>query len=55
MFEIYNKLVKSNVEFHNSNFDINVKNKKKSFKTFYARFNTIIASLNYINISKCLI
>ena len=52
MFEIYNKLIKSNVEFHNSNFNINVKNKKKSFEIFYARFNAIIVFLNYINILK---
>ena len=52
IFEIYNKFIKSNAEFHNSNFDMNVKDKKKFFEIFYARFNTIIASLNYINILK---
>ena len=52
MFEIYNKLVKSNIEFHNSNFDMSVKDKKKFFEIFYARFNAVIASLNYINILK---
>ena len=31
---------------------MSVKNKKKSFEIFYARFNTIIAFLNYINILK---
>ena len=52
IFKIYDKLVKSDVEFHDSNFDINVKDKKKSFEIFYARFNAIIAFLNYINILK---
>ena len=52
IFEIYDKFIKSNVELYDSNFDINVKNKKKSFETFYARFNIIIAFLNYINILK---
>ena len=52
IFKIYDKLVKSNVELYNSNFDMNVKDKKKSFETFYVRFNVIIASLNYINILK---
>ena len=52
MFKTYNKLVKSNAKFHNSNFDMNVKDKKKSFEIFYVHFNTIIALLNYINILK---
>ena len=52
MFEIYDKFVKSNVDFYDLNFDINVKNKKKSFEIFYTRFNAIIAFLNYINILK---
>ena len=52
MFEIYDKFIKSNVEFHDSNFDMGVKDKKKSFEIFYARFNAIIAFLNYINILK---
>ena len=50
MFETYNKFVKSNVEFYDLNFDMSVKNKKKSFEIFYARFNIIIAFLNYTNI-----
>ena len=52
MFKIYDKLIKSNIEFHDSNFDINVKNKKKSFEIFYAHLNIIIAFLNYINTLK---
>ena len=52
MFKIYNKFIKSDVKFHNLNFDINIKNKKKSFEIFYVRFNVIIAFLNYINILK---
>ena len=52
IFEIYDKFIKLNVEFYNSNFDINVKNKKKFFEIFYIRFNAIIAFLNYINILK---
>ena len=52
MFEIYDKLIKLNIEFYDSNFDMSVKNKDKSFKIFYARFNIIIALLNYINILK---
>ena len=52
MFKIYDKLVKSNIEFYDSNFDMNIKNKKKFFEIFYARFNAIIASLNYTNILK---
>ena len=52
IFETYDKIVKSNAEFHDFNFVINVKDKKKSFETFYARFNAIIVSLNYTNILK---
>ena len=52
MFETYDKLVKSNVEFHDSNFDMGVKNKKEFFEIFYVRFNIVIASLNYTNILK---
>ena len=52
MFKIYDKFIKLNVELYNSNFDINVKNKKKSFEIFYVRFNAIIVSLNYTNILK---
>ena len=52
MFKIYDKFVKLNVNFHNSNFDINVKNKKKSFEIFYIHFNAIITFLNYTNILK---
>ena len=52
MFKIYDKLLKLNNEFYNSNFDMNVKDKKKSFEIFYIRFNAIIAFLNYINILK---
>ena len=52
IFEIYDKLVKLNIEFHDLNFDMSVKDKKKSFEIFYARFNAIIVLLNYINILK---
>ena len=52
MFKIYDKFVKLNIELYNSNFDMNIKNKKKSFETFYARFSAIIALLNYTNILK---
>ena len=52
VFKIYDKLIKLNIELYNSNFDMNVKNKKKFFEIFYARFNAIIAFLNYINILK---
>ena len=52
MFKIYDKLVKSDVELYDSNFDMNVKDKKKFFEIFYVRFNAIIASLNYTNILK---
>ena len=52
MFKTYNKFVKSDIELYNSNFDMNIKNKKKSFEIFYARFNVIIAFLNYINTLK---
>ena len=50
IFKIYDKFIKSNVELYNSNFDMNIKNKKKFFEIFYARFNAIIVFLNYINI-----
>ena len=52
IFKIYNKFIKLNVDLYDSNFDINIKNKNKFFKIFYARFNIIIAFLNYINILK---
>ena len=52
IFEIYNKFIKLNVKLYNSNFDMNVKNKKKSFEIIYVRFNAVIAFLNYINILK---
>ena len=52
IFEIYDNFVKLNIEFHDSNFDMNVKNKKKSFEIFYTYFSATIVSLNYINILK---
>ena len=52
IFEIYDKIIKSNIEFYNSHFVINNKNKKKIFEIFYTRFNVIIAPLNYSNILK---
>ena len=52
IFKIYDKLIKLNIEFHNSNFDIKVKNKKEFFEFFYIRFNAAIALLNYINTLK---
>ena len=52
IFKIYNKLIKLNVKFYDSNFDTNVKDKNKSFKIFYTRFSAIIVFLNYINILK---
>ena len=52
IFEIYNKIIKLNIEFHDSHFVINNKNKKKTFKNFYIRFNAAIAFLNYLNILK---
>ena len=52
IFETYNKLIKLNIEFHDSNFDMSVKDKKEFFEIFYARFNTVIILLNYINILK---
>ena len=52
MFKTYNKLIKLNVNFHNSNFDMNIKDKKKSFEIFNIRFNATIVSLNYTNILK---
>ena len=52
IFEIYDKIVKSNIQFHNFNFDMNIHNKREIFKSFYIYFITIIAFLNYINILK---
>ena len=52
IFEIYDKLIKSNIEFYDSNFDMSVKDKKKSFKIFYIHFNAVIIFLNYTNILK---
>ena len=52
IFKIHDKVIKLNVNFHNSNFAINVKNKKRFFEIFYVHFNVIIISLNYINILK---
>ena len=52
MFETYDKIIKSNIEFYDFNFVMSVKDKKKSFKTFYIRFSAAIAFLNYINILK---
>lgn len=52
IFKIYNKVVKLNVDFHNLNFAISVKNKKKSFKIFYIRFSAAIIFLNYKNVLK---
>ena len=52
IFKIYNKIIKFDIEFHNFNFEIRVKNKKKSFEFFYIRFNATITSLNYLNILK---
>ena len=52
MFETYDKVAKSNVEFYDFNFVMNIKDKKKFFEIFYTRFNAAIVSLNYINILK---
>ena len=52
IFETYNKFVKLNIEFYDSNFDMSVKDKKKFFEIFYVYFNIIIALLNYTNILK---
>ena len=52
MFKIYDKFIKLNIELYNSNFDMNIKDKKKFFEIFYIRFNAIIVFLNYINILK---
>ena len=52
IFEIYDKIVKLNIKFHDPHFAINNKNKKKIFEIFYAHFNVVIASLNYSNILK---
>ena len=52
MFETYDKVVKSDIEFYDLNFAMSVKDKKRVFKTFYIRFNAIIAFLNYMNILK---
>ena len=52
IFKMYDKIIKSNVEFYDFNFAISVKDKKKYFKTFYARFSAVIAFLDYINILK---
>ena len=52
MFEIYDKVIKSDAEFYDLNFVMNVKDKKKSFETFYVRFSVIIVLLNYLNTLK---
>ena len=52
IFEIYDKIVKSNMKFHIINFAIGVKNKKKSFKNFYIRFSVAIVLLDYLDIFK---
>ena len=52
IFGIYNKITKSDIEFHDLNFDINLKEKKKIFEIFYTRFNAAIVLLNYFNILK---
>ncbi|CAF9942877.1 hypothetical protein IMSHALPRED_005269 [Imshaugia aleurites] len=52
IFEIYDKIVKSNTELHDLNFDMGLKKKKKTFEIFYARFSATIASLNYSDILK---
>ena len=52
IFETYDKIIKSNVKFYDLNFVMRDKNKKKTFETFYARFNAAITFLNYLNILK---
>ena len=52
IFKIYDKVVKSNIQLYNFDFDISIYNKREIFKSFYARFITIIAFLNYSNILK---
>ena len=52
IFEIYNKVIKSDTELYDFNFVMKDKDKKKIFEIFYARFNATIISLNYLNILK---
>ena len=46
MFNIFDKENKVDVEFQNSKFVIKIKDNKKTFDSFYARFIVIIISLN---------
>ena len=52
IFEIYNKIVKSDIEFQDLNFDMSFKEKKEIFEIFYTRFSATIVLLNYFNILK---
>ena len=52
IFEIYDKITKSDAEFYDLSFVMRDKNKKKIFETFYARFSAAITFLNYSDILK---
>ena len=48
IFETYNKFVKLNIEFYNSNFDMSVKDKKKFFEIFYVYFKLLIPARSFL-------
>ena len=52
MFEIYDKMIKSDAKFHKFNFIMKDKDKKEIFEIFNTRFNATIIFLNYSNILK---
>ena len=52
IFEIYDKIIKSNTKLYDLNFVIKNKNKKIKFEIFYARFSAAISFLNILNILK---
>ena len=52
IFNIFNKIIKNYVNFHDLKFEMKSNNKNEFFKIFYAHFNAIIILLKFIEILK---
>ena len=52
IFNIFNKIIKDYINFHDFKFEIKSNNKNEFFKIFYIRFNVIVALLKFIEIFK---
>ena len=52
IFDIFNKIIKSYINFYNFKFEMKLNNKNEFFKIFYIRFNAIVIILKFIETFK---